>query len=111
MNDPSQSRSSGGLRAWTVLFGALTLAAGHGAFLLAALYSTGNLGNLPEIGRGRTGAAALSWLLLSPLLALLSLALRKPLSRSRALPLLAGGALLLTLAAFAYYLPNVVRVD
>jgi len=97
------------VRAWTVLFGALALAGGHGAFLFTALSSTGAFGKLTEVGRGRLGGLAVGWLLAAPLLALLALMLRRPLMRSRIVTWLAWAAALATASAFALYLTTVVR--
>ncbi len=108
-----------GLRAWTFLFAALAVAAGHGAFLLASvldvwsdLRGAGPFERLQDAAGGRQprlGALAMLWLMGAPLLALAGLALRRALMRSRLVVPLAAGATLATAAVFAIYLTNTVR--
>jgi hypothetical protein len=96
-----------GLRSWSVLFGCLAAAGGHGALLLAALLESESLGRLEEVGRGRLGALAIGWLLACPVLALLGLGLRRPLMRSRFLAPLAFGVAGATALAFGFYLSTI----
>ena len=116
--EPSRAHPRGprGLGAWSLLFGALVTAAGHGVILILGIMtydrlpgdSTG-LTFLIDLGRGRLGAAAVIWLMGAPVLSLLALALRRALMRSRLLPLLAAVAVLATAGSFKLYLFEVVR--
>ena len=119
-NDTAPASSPAGLGAWSLLFGSLCAAGGHGVFLLAAIWleleraAAQDLGAAPGparflevlvgVGRGRLGAAAIGWLQVAPLLALVALLLRRPLMRSRWLSALTAAALLLTAGAFVLYL-------
>jgi hypothetical protein len=116
--------------AWSLLFGALAAAGGHGVLLFRALRLSAEtavaqageaaleqapeaprtlLTQLVEVGLGRMGAALLAWLLVCPLLALAVLALRRALLGSRLLVPLALVGVLATAGAFAFYLAVVVR--
>lgn len=123
----------GRVLAWSLLFGALAAAGGHGVLLFRALRlsaetvaaQAGEAGlesleqaseaprtlvtQLVEVGLGRMGAVLLAWLLVSPFLALAVLALRRALLRSRLLVPLALVGGLATAGAFAFYLAVVVR--
>jgi hypothetical protein len=99
--------SDAGLRAWSVLFGCLAAAGGHGVLLLAALLESGALDQIEAVGRGRGGALAIAWLLACPAWALLGLFLRRPLMRSRFLAPLAIGVAGVTVVAFRFYLAEV----
>ncbi len=100
---PESSRGS--LRAWIVLFGALSFAGGHGVFLFTALTRLEGLPSRAELG-GSLEMAVIGWFLAAAPLALASAALRRRfllLSAGLAWAL-ASSALTLTLVAAAFYL-------
>ena len=116
----------GRVLAWSLLFGALAAAGGHGVLLFRALRLSAQAATaapagealeaprtlvtqLVEVGFGRMGAVLLAWLLVSPFLALAALALRRALLQSRLLVPLAVAGVLATAGAFAFYLAAVVR--
>jgi hypothetical protein len=93
------------LRAWVVLFGALSFAGGHGVFLVTALTRLEKLPGQAELGTGLE-LAVIAWFFAAAPLAIVSAALRR---RFLALSSAAGwslasSALAATLFAFAYYL-------
>jgi hypothetical protein len=93
------------LRAWVVLFGALSFSGGHGVFLFAALTRLSKLPSRAELGQGLE-LVVLAWFLAAAPLAFASAGLRRRfqgLSTAAAWSL-ASGVLASTLAAFAYYL-------
>ena len=97
--------SARSLRAWVVLFGALSFSGGHGVFLFAALTRLSKVPARAELGQGLE-LAVLAWFLAAVPLAFASAGLRRrfqQLSTATAWSL-ASGVLALTLAAFAYYL-------
>jgi len=103
--EPVPGPAGASLRAWVLLFGALSFAGGHGVFLFAALTRLEKLPGRAELGTGFQ-LAVLAWFLAAAPLALVSAALR-----SRFLGLsaavgwsLASGALAVTVGAFALYL-------
>ena len=102
--DSSQAR----LAAWSWLSTALTLAAGHGLFLFFAVTRTNLLPSRRELGGGTTAYLVLYFIAAVPL-ALVVLALRRPLLRlpARTLRLLAAAATLVTAAVFAVYLSRI----
>jgi hypothetical protein len=93
------------LRAWVVLFGALSFSGGHGVFLLAALTRFEKLPSRAELGAGLE-LAVLAWFVAAAPLAFASASLRQRFLRlsSAAGWSLASGALAATLFAFAFYL-------
>lgn len=92
------------LRAWVVLFGALSFSGGHGVFLFTALTRLEKLPSRAELGQGLE-LAVLAWFVAAAPLALASAALRRRfLSLSPAAGWsLASSALAATLFAFAFY--------
>jgi hypothetical protein len=117
--DQTLGPDSAGLGAWSVLFGTLCAAGGHGLFLLAALWLEIERGAangdgpargmarivevLVGVGQGRLGAAAVAWLVIAPILAIAALCLRRPLMQSRRLGVLALAGVLVTAGAFGVY--------
>jgi hypothetical protein len=97
--------ASASLRAWVVLFGALSFSGGHGVFLFTALTRLEKLPGRSELGTGFE-LAVLAWFLAAVPLALASAALRQRFLRlSAALGWsLSSGALAATIGAFAFYL-------
>jgi len=102
---PKLEPSSASLRAWVVLFGALSFCAGHGVFLFVALTRLAKIPSVAELG-SRFQLLVLGWFLLAVPLAFLAAGLRR---RFQALaPAVAwtwaSGALLVSVTAFALYL-------
>lgn len=93
------------LRAWVVLFGALSFSGGHGVFLFTALTRLQKLPGQAELGTGFQ-LAVLAWFIAAIPLALASAALRRRfLGLSAALGWsLASGVLAATLGSFGLYL-------
>ena len=93
------------LRAWVVLFGALSFSGGHGVFLFAALTHLRALPGRAEVGAGLE-LAVIGWFIAAAPLAIASAVLRRRfLGLSAAAGWsLASGALAATVGAFAYYL-------
>ncbi len=100
---PGSSRGS--LRAWIVLFGALSFAGGHGVFLFTALTRLQGLPSRAELG-GPLEMAVVGWFLAAAPLAFTSAALRRRflLLSSGLAWSLASSALTLTMLAAAFYL-------
>lgn len=93
------------LRAWIVLFGALSFSGGHGVFLFTAMTRLHKLPGESELGSGFE-LAVLAWFVAAVPLAFASAALRRrflALSATAAWSL-ASGTLALTLCAFGSYL-------
>ncbi len=104
-NDPSLEAR---LRAWTWLLLPLTLAAGHGLFLLFATTRTNLLPSRRELGGGTTAYLVLYFLAAIPL-ALGVFSLRRPLLRlsPRVLGTLALAACVVTALVFGLYLSRI----
>jgi len=103
--DAASERSQASLRAWILLFGSLSFAAGHGVFLFAALTRLEKLPGRSELG-GPLESAVLLWFLAAVPLALACVPLRGRFLRlSGAFAWsVASSASLLTLIAFTLYL-------
>lgn len=93
------------LRAWVVLFGALSFSGGHGVFLFTAVTRLSKVPARAELGQGFE-LAVLAWFLAAVPLAFASAGLRSRFQRLSTATAwsLASGVLALTLGAFAYYL-------
>lgn len=97
-------------RAWLVLFGASSLAAGHGLFLWFAVTRERVVPSLQDLGGGKTAVLVCAFLA-APLVCLAILVLRRRLLALRA-PLLRGMAAVAafgTLAMFAAYLARMAK--
>lgn len=93
------------LRAWVVLFGALSFSGGHGVFLFTALTRLEKVPSRAELGHGFE-LMVLGWFLVAVPLAFVCAALRRRFLglSSAAAWSLASGTLLVSLVAFGYYL-------
>ncbi|MSR61269.1 MAG: hypothetical protein EXS08_02310 [Planctomycetes bacterium] len=103
--DAVSERSQASLRAWILLFGSLSFAAGHGVFLFTALTRLEKLPGRSELG-GALESVVLAWFLAAVPLALTCVPLRGRFLRLSATLAwsLASSATALTLAAFTFYL-------
>ncbi len=103
--EAAHGTASASLRAWVVLFGALSFSGGHGVFLFTALTRLEKLPGQSELGAGLE-LAVLAWFVAAAPLAFASAALRRRfLGLSAAVGWsLASGALAATLGSFAFYL-------
>jgi hypothetical protein len=93
------------LRAWVVLFGALSFSGGHGVFLFAALTRLSKIPARAELGQGLE-LYVLAWFVAAVPLALASAGLRARFQRLSTASAwsLASGVLAVTVGAFGYYL-------
>jgi hypothetical protein len=91
------------LGAWTLLFGSLTMSAGHGVFLFFVVTKNSWIPSMRDLG-GSTIAPLVGWFVACVPLALLAWLLRRTLMRWSLLPALAGASALASLVAFALYL-------
>ena len=103
--EPVVEASFASLRAWVVLFGALSFSGGHGVFLFTALTRLRDLPSQAELG-GTLETAVIGWFVAAAPLAFACAGLRRRflLLSAGAAWSLASTALALTLAAFGYYL-------
>lgn len=107
--DPAAALDAPAARSFLVLLCALSLAAGHGVFLVFALTQLRRIPNLAELG-GPANALVVGWFALAGPLALGAYVLRRrlvawPAGRLRAVALAALG---LTALAFALYVRKMV---
>jgi hypothetical protein len=103
--EPAPEASFTSLRAWVLLFGALSFSGGHGVFLFTALTRLEKLPSRAELGQGLE-LAVLAWFVAAVPLAFVCAALRRRffgLSPAAGWSL-ASSALAATLFAFAYYI-------
>jgi len=103
--EPAPEASFTSLRAWVVLFGALSFSGGHGVFLFTALTRLEKLPSRAELGEGME-LAVLAWFVAAVPLAFVVAGLRR---RFLGLSPAAGwsvasSALAATLLAFGFYL-------
>jgi hypothetical protein len=104
---PSDRDEPQRLGSWTVLFGSLALAAGHGVFLIFALQRANFLSNFQALGLSTI--LPVGWFVACLPLLVLCVLLRRALLRMALLGPLSLGAALVTVASFALYVVTTVR--
>jgi hypothetical protein len=104
---PAETPARRGLGAWILLFGSLSLGAGHGVLLAFAL---GQAELLADPGRlGRVNVLVVGWFVACVPLAFFSVLARKRLMRWARLGTAALVVALITACAFAVYVASFVR--